>query len=239
MSEGGDGREEHATTAGEVPATRRSLWRWGWIALLVVAAVLIAVLRYGPRATSWRLWHVHGAAGELLWNGTAYAAADSGALRAALRGGGTFELGPAAELEFVHGGDVSIQLLPETAGRVSGPPRRLSERLVTMRLERGGARFSTGVRFRGARLEVETPDTRVRISGTTASVFVSLEGTSVCALEGEATMQDRDGASGVVAGGGRRLVYRDRRPAVSLELDGAEREHLGRFLDQQRDILHE
>ena len=110
---------------------------------------------------------------------------------------------------------------------------------VDVRLEEGRASFSTGVRFRGARLQIDTPETRVVANRTTFSVHRGPSGTCVSVLVGEVAMEDGDGTSAVVAEGQRRCVFADSLPAETGPLDEAERARLTRFLERQRDILHE
>ena len=226
-------------TAGAPARRRSSPWRWAWVALPAAAGLFFLMNRYGTQETRWILWEVRGDSGRVDWNGARFAVADSNDLRLAMGRGGEAAMAGDIELDFFQKGFASIQFAPGTRCSITAPPKRLGERAVTMRLDAGHVRVSTGVRFAGARLTVRTPETQIEVEGTTLAVIKAPEGTSVCAYAGEVTMRDADGTTTVVPVGMRRFLYNDGRPAAISELAPEERQHLAEFLDLQRDNLHE
>jgi hypothetical protein len=243
-----------APPMAETPAPDRSPkrgispWIWVTIALPLAAIVLYAGARVLRHATAWRFADLRGEAG-LSWNGVSYGAADSNALAPALAQGGAFVMGDGTELEFLHPGDLAVGLAGGSAGTITAPPRRLGERAVRIRLERGEARISTGVRFRGTRMAVETPEAELDVGGTTLAVTVAPEGTAVAVLAGAVRLRERGGGRGAAGGGpggevvvpegGRYFLYRGARSPERADLSPEEAERLTRFLERYRDILHE
>ena len=239
-------REDFATGRLTEPATepaakrrRSSPWRWAWIALPAAAALVLLMNRFGTQETRWILWEVRGDSGHVEWNGRGFALADSNALRRAIERGGDIDISGNMELDFFQKGFAAFQFVPGTRCSITAPPKRLGDRAVAIRLDDGEVRISTGVRFRGAVITIETAETRVELTGTTLAVIKDQTGTCVCAFVGEITMHDADGTTAVVPVGRRRVTYNDGRPPEITDLAPGESMKLGMFLDLQRDNLHE
>ena len=179
-------REEF--TSGRIGRRRGLVLRAPWFArpatLLPVAAGLLLVLGVAVnRGPDWRLVAANGE-GRVWVGDRAFALSETEALSAALRRGGRVRVEGAVTLDLAVPGVVAVALGPEAEMTLPPAPNRLWSRGMFARLESGDAYFTTGLAFRGAHLDVETPEARVNAVGTAFAVLRHAFGTCVCVMEG-------------------------------------------------------
>jgi ferric-dicitrate binding protein FerR (iron transport regulator) len=101
-----------------------------------------------------------------------------------------------------------IQLVGGSHATLPSRPGRWFARSMVASLDAGEIRISAGPAFRGARLEVVTPEARAIVTGTTLAVLRQADASCVCVLEGRVSMI-QDGSTATVYAGFRRSVFRD------------------------------
>lgn len=219
-------RLRHEFTTGRI-GRRRELApqrRWfGRPAVLVpfTAGVLLALVFQVNRAPDWR---VLAATGEgRVWVGEkAFAGSDADALSLALRRGGHVRVEGELTLDLAAPGVVAVAAGPGAEMDLSAAPSRIWGRAMQVRLATGDAWFTTGRGFRGATLDVATPEASVRAMGTSFAVLRHADGTCVCVMDGHV----HAGAAGKpsvaaedVPQGMRRTFAKDGTSAMSPILD--------------------
>ncbi len=181
-----------------------------WLPL--AAGVLLAAGLVADRGPDWQVIGAHGD-GRVLVGEASFGAGDVPALAAALRRGGRIRTQGSLTLELAASGVAAASFGPDCDVRLSAPPGRFLGRRLTCDLAGGDAYFTTGRDFRGAALEVTTPDVRARALGTSFAVLRHASGSCVCVMEGRvrvATIGDPAGEAVEVPQGMRRVVGTDR-----------------------------
>lgn len=199
--------ERRATAVVRLPGAR-SFLRAGAVA---VAATLIAavILNSGP---AWQLRGISGT-NSLRLDGRMLAIG-SPEIGHLLRAGVRIELPPGAQLDLELPGIAAFQVVGGSEMVLPASPGRWFARAVRGWLETGEVRITTGPRFRGAGLMIETPEVRAVVTGTTFAVFRLADGSCVCVLEGAVAMNGPTSAPDTVRAGFRRQVFRDGRPPL-------------------------
>jgi len=153
-------------------------------ALLPLAAGLLLVLAFAAnRGPEWRLVAANGE-GRVWVGERVFTVTDTAALSVALRRGGRVRVEGAVTLDLTAPGVVAVSLGPDADLSLPAAPNRLWRRGMLARLESGDAYFTTGQAFRGAHLDVHTPEASVRAMGTAFAVLRHSFGTCVCVMEG-------------------------------------------------------
>jgi ferric-dicitrate binding protein FerR (iron transport regulator) len=181
-------RLKHEFTSGRIGRRREQVRERRWFArpeVLVpfAAGVLLALVVRANRGPDWR---VLAATGEgRVWVGErGFAASETAAMSLALRRGGRVRVEGTLTLELGAPGVVAVGVGPGAEMTLSAAPDRLWGRAMRAQLASGDAWFTTGARFRGATLDVATPEASVRAVGTSFAVLRHDSGTCVCVMEG-------------------------------------------------------
>lgn len=200
-----------------------------WTGIAVVAALLIAVvtgvLNQGP---SWRVAGVRGE-GAILLDGESHAAADTSLVGKRIPPGVRIEVPAGAEVDLLADGVMAMQCVGGTDLILPPSPPRWFGRHSALHLQEGEIRVTTGPAFRGANLQITTPDAAIAVTGTTFAVILERTGTCVCVLEGTVSVGPRGTAPAPVSSGNLRYVFRDGRPPTDSEMRDAEKLKLGAF----------
>lgn len=224
---------ERATLALAAPWWRR---RW-MMALTPTAAALLAVLVVAAnRGPDWSV---------MAMNGDGVAVVDGAPLPMQHAMEETRRLHPGSRVQVPEGGTLALAgtgtMMMEIAGgtevTLPATPGRWFGRSVEARVRSGVVRFSTGPRFHGARLHVETPEAGVDVTGTTLAVICEPGGTCVCVYEGVVQVLAHGGTRERVAAGRRRFVYNDGRAPVNSEMLPHERTRLGEIHEHRDDWI--
>lgn len=177
-----------------LPFWRRPSFLWlGATAAAAAVALLTMIANQGP---SWQMVRASGA-GTLFVQGMPIALADVAEELTMLRPGTDVRLeGDAtAMLDLFYPGLFTVQVTPGSSLTLPEAPGRWFARHSSFRVDMGEVRVVTGPRFPGSRLRVQAPGTEVHVLGTTFAVMASPESTSVCVLEGDASMMMRESSS--------------------------------------------
>jgi ferric-dicitrate binding protein FerR (iron transport regulator) len=177
-----------------------------WAAAAAALAVVLT-LNQGPQ---WELPAVSGA-GQVRIDGASVTIVERSQLARRIRAGAHISLPDSAQMDIALPGVVTIQITGGSDAVVPGRFGRWFARSSEGWLESGELRFSTGPRFRGARLRIRTPETTTEAAGTTFAVIRNPEATCVCVLEGAIAMTGPNAPPDSVRAGFRRSVYRDGR----------------------------
>ncbi len=204
---------------------RHRLWTGLAVAAALVIAVVTGVLNQGP---SWRVAGVRGE-GSILLDGESYAGTDSSLFGRRIPAGVRIEVRDAAELDLRADGVVAMQCASGTDLILPPSPPRWFARRAALHLQKGEIRVTTGPGFKGANLQITTPDAAIAVTGTTFAVILERTGTCVCVLEGTVAVGPRGTAPAPVSSGNLRYVYRDGRPPADSEMRDIEKLKLGAF----------
>ena len=187
----------------------RAPWPRVAASLIAAAAAMIVVLlsNAGP---AWRLRTASGS-GSLRVDGRVLDLASSDEISRALHGGARIELPADAQLDLELPGVAVFQLVGGSRLVLPANPGRWFTREVTGSLDTGEVRITTGPRFHGTRLAVDTPEMRAIVTGTTLAVLRQPDASCVCVLEGAVVMSGHASAPDTVHAGFRRQVFRDGR----------------------------
>lgn len=208
-------REEFVS--GRIGRRRGLVLRGPWflrpqVLLPFAAGVALALVFQANRGPDWRLVAVNGD-GRVWVAGREFAPTHTAALAVALRRGGRVRVEGAVTVDLSAPGVAAVALGPDADLTLSAAPNRLWSRGMSVRLESGDTWFSTGSSFRGAHLDVTTPEARVRAVGTSFAVLRHGFGTCVCVMEGHVRVAGAGTAAGEgvsVPEGMRRVVGTDR-----------------------------
>lgn len=212
-----------ATTVGALAPERRADRFWNrraplWVAIPVAAAatlVVVSALNRGPR---WELLSTRGS-GDVVVDGVPVPIADDAELARRLKPGARLRLPADGQLEIASPGQFAFQVTPGTDLTLPAAPGRWFGRRTRAGVAGGEVRISTGAGFAGARLEVETPEVMVQVTGTTLAVIREPAGTCVCVLEGQVMVAARGEPAGVPVDAGRlRFVFNDARPPLASNM---------------------
>lgn len=180
-------------------------------------AVAVGVANRGP---DWRVRSADGE-GRVLVDGQAFTARERAGLEQRLRRGGHVRVEGELTLDLVASGTAAVALAPGADLVLSPAPNRWWSRVMSARMTVGDAYFSTGRRFRGAHLDVRTPDAVVRAVGTSFAVLCEPpRGTCVCVLTGLVRVGGRSAVpgQGVDIPHGMRRVIRPNQVAMTLPI---------------------
>jgi len=229
--EGAGARRPVRAETGRGPSRPWTGWAapltWAAAAVIVVASVI--GLNRGAR------WQVSGV------RGTGIAIVDRrpiplehlDQLSLALHAGAGVEVPVGADVELALPGELMMEATSGTKLVLPGAPghwfgRRTAGRIMS----EGELRITTGPSFHGARLELETPEARIQVTGTTLAVICEPQGTCVCVLEGKVQVGPRTGAMAEVTGGRRRYLFKDGRAPEMADMRRPERGPLGELREQ-------
>ncbi len=212
--------------ASRRPAGRASRFPLGLAAAaaVLVAFAFLAAFNPGPQ---WRVAQIQDAHGSVLINGEPVPADDLESLNEALVGGATLEWSGEGDLELVSPGQVALGIASGTRMTLPAPPPRWFLRQSEGRVEAGTIRLTSGPRFHGAHLWIETPQARVEMTGTTFAVIQEPMGTCVCVLEGAVHVRAGAHDMGMIPAGQRQVVFADGSPTERAEMRPIEKVKLG------------
>ena len=208
---------------------RHRLWTGLAVAAALVIAVLAGVLNQGP---SWRIAGIRGE-GSILLDGRSLSVSDATLIGRRIPAGVRVQVSNAAELDLRADGVMVLQSTGGTDLILPPSPPRWFARRAAMHVQRGEIRVTTGPGFKGARLEVTTPDAAIAATGTTFAVILERTGTCVCVFEGTVAVGPRGTAPAPVTSGNLRYVFRDGSPPADKEMRDMERVKLAMFHDAQ------
>jgi ferric-dicitrate binding protein FerR (iron transport regulator) len=130
-----------------------------------------------------------------------------------LKPGARVRVPEGAELEITSPGSIAFQVAGGTDVALPRSPGRWFGRTARAEVRSGELRISTGPRFHGARLEIETPEAALTVTGTTLAVICEQAGTCVCVLDGRVAVGRKGEVRVMVRPGQRRYIFNDdRRP---------------------------
>jgi ferric-dicitrate binding protein FerR (iron transport regulator) len=230
-----EGPAEHVAKPGViVPLPRRrqsALWTGAAVAAAILVALLTGVLNRGPE---WTIVAVHGDC-DIRLDGVPLALADASTVGRRIEPGIQIEVPPDAEVHLRAGGVIAMQLTGGTELTVPPTPPRWFGRRAELYARAGEIRVTTGRAFRGARLDVFTPDAAVEVTGTTFAVILEPTGTCVCVLDGTVHVGHKGKvAMTAVPSGRRRYVFRDGREAHEDSMRDMERAKLAMFRESEQ-----
>ena len=168
--------------------------------------------------------------GTALVNGRALPLSDRAALGRSLRGGARLRLPEGVSLTIVAPGRMAVEVTPGTDAMLGAPPARWLGRMASAEVESGELRITTGERFPGSHLMLQTPEVNVVVTGTTLAVIREPRGTCVCVMDGMVHVGVRGQPMVEVQAGRRRYFYRDGRPPAQDEMLPTERTKLGEMM---------
>lgn len=234
-------REFVSGALAEAPAKPRPARRiipLFWVAVPAAAAagalIVFVSLNSGP---SWEVLSGRGE-GIVRIDGVAVAINRAAELERRLKPGARLQTPPGGEIEIMLPGQVALQIAPGTDVTLPPSAGRWFGRNARARVAGGEVRITTGARFHGARLAVETPEATVQVTGTTLAVICEPTGTCVCVLEGHVMVAARSEHPGVqVTEGRRRYVFNDARPPEMADIRGNEIGSLREFKEQRRPLM--
>jgi len=229
-----EGPAEHVEkpdTIVSLPRRRQSaIWTGVAAAAAILIAVLTGVLNQGP---GWTITAAHGE-GEIRLDGVPVSLADAATVGRRIASGVQIEVPPGGEIDLRAGGAMAMQLTGGTDLTVPPSPPRWFGRRSELYVRDGEIRVTTGPTFRGARLDVMTPDAAVEVTGTTFAVILEPTGTCVCVFEGTVRVGPRDKADmAPVPGGQRRYIFHDGSEPESDSMRETERMKLAMFRESQ------
>jgi len=172
------------------------------------AMVLALLVSRHDSAPTWQVISVEGpSADHILVDG---ARVDSrAALALAIEGGRRIDVPSDTRLRLACDDQVALQLQPGTSFVLPEMPGRWSRRTARAELTAGVALISTGEGFHGTRLDVETAEGSVQITGTTLAVIRDDLGTCVCTHEGRVEVRSTLDEIVPVTAGLRRYAFRN------------------------------
>ena len=206
-----------------------------WLPALAAAAALLVALWGIPRLNrgpQWRVASVEGG-GIVVVDQLPVPAGHLDQLARLIKPG-TRVRTHAAAVELVSPGQLAIEVTPGTDLVVPRPPGRWFDRVARGYMAVGEVRVTTGPGFRGARLELSTPEARVQVTGTTLAVIREPQGTCVCVLEGRVMVGADPGDMRLVGPGSLHFIFGDGRPAADDQIRPVERVKLAMFRDGKR-----
>ncbi len=216
------------------PTARLAALRWAALPLAAAAALAAAsALNQGPPLTL----RARIGEGVVVVDGVPVPMADAAQLARRLRPGARVRVPDGARIELVSEGQLAIQLAGGTDVALPGVPGRWFRRVARAEVRGGELRIATGARFHGARLEIETPEAAVTVTGTTLAVICEPTGTCVCVLDGRVAVSRKGESLVVVPAGWRRYVYNDNRAPEMNGMRPDEHDQLGEFRDRRRTDL--
>jgi hypothetical protein len=212
---------------GAIPAPRRPAalpraaraWLGGGALAAAVALIAAVVLTRPP---AWRLVGVEGD-GIAILDGRPVPLAHTEELASRLRPGLRIRVPEGATLEIASAGTMDVRMLSGADFTVPRLPSLGWSKRTSCELRGGELRITTGRRFRGTRMAIETPEAAIEVTGTTLAVICDPEGTCVCVLEGRVRVGPKGGDMASVAHGMRRFVFNDARAPESGSMREEER----------------
>jgi hypothetical protein len=220
------GGEPPADARGRVvPFPRR-------VVAVFAAAAMLAIVFLGIDAgPTWHIVSVGGEGtvriGERVWDPVELAAT----LPRSLGAGEALRVDGEAEMNLACGDVLAAQMAPGSEMTLPDPPRRWTDRRMRGEALDGEVRFTTGVGFPGATLEMGAPAGAVRVTGTTFAVIVTADSTCVCVLDGTVEMVAPDGEATPVLAGKRRTVPNEPGAGHVMDIVPMERMKLQMFRD--------
>ncbi len=211
------------------PAPRRRGWLV-WSAVAAAAAVALIVWVAAPRPSVWTISDVTGN-GIVSVDGRAVSLSDMARSAGLVKAGARLTAPEGGEFQIRHAG-MTIFITPGTDMRVPVGTREGSSTAYSGTVAMGQVRITTAPEFQGNSLEFETPETRVRITGTTLAIIRDPGTTCVCVLEGKVQIRTRDGSMVPVSGGHRGTFLPGNDDAEFGEIRDMERDKLTMFRDQ-------
>ena len=212
-----------------IPGASRFLGGWvqpvAWAAAAALIVLTAVSLNRGP---AWQVKNVSGS-GIVVVGNVPIPLNHTDQLTAALRQGARVRVPAGAALEVVAPGQMAMVLVAGTDVEMPAPPGRWFGRRTQANLAQGQLRITTGPGFKGARLDVRTPEADVAVSGTTLAVICEPHGTCVCVLDGRVDVGTRGGSMSVVDEGRRRFLFNDGREPEADDMRPMERDKLGMF----------
>lgn len=241
-------RDAFASGAIEAPgraavpvAARRPAPRLGRLELAFAgAAAALAIVAFawalnpGPQ---WRVAELQNAHGNVIVNDDAVPADDIESLNEALVPGATIEWNGDGDLELLSRGQLALGIAPGTTMTLPAPPPRWFARTSKAKVAMGTIRLISGSRFRGARLEIATPEATVFVTGTTLAVIEEPSGTCVCVLEGKVHVMAGTEDMGMVPAGQRATVFSDGSKPVRAAMRPTEQVKLGEMRRRMGPVL--
>lgn len=211
-------------------------WMRVGLALASAAVMFFVVvgLNHGPQ------WQVRSISGEgvAVIDGRPVALDHHDEIARMIRPGSRVRVPDGADIVLASAGCMALDLTSGTDAVVPASPGRWFGRSVSTEVQSGTLRITTGARFHGAHLSVQTPAADVRVVGTTLAVICESEGTCVCVLEGSVEVGARGGGPRVeVPHGERRYVYLDERPPETDVIRAKEEVMLTAFRNQERGFM--
>lgn len=212
---------------------RHRLWTGIAVAAALVIAVLTGILNQGP---AWRIAGVRGQ-GSILLDGSPISIEDPSLVGRRIPTGVRVEVTNAAELDLRADGVIALQCTGGTDLILPPSPPRWFARRALLHVQQGEIRAMTGPVFKGARLEITTPDAAIAVTGTTFAVILERTGTCVCVYEGTVAVGPRGTSPAPVSSGNLRYVFRDGRPPKDDSMREMERTKLAAFRESQMEAM--
>lgn len=212
---------------------RHRLWTGVAVGAALVVAVITGVLNQGP---AWRIAGLRGE-GSILLDGKFVSITDASVMGRRIPAGVRVEVTNAAELDLRADGVMVMQVTGGTDLILPPSPPRWFARRAALHVQKGEIRITTGPVFKGARLEITTPDAAIEVTGTTFAVILERIGTCVCVFEGTVAVGPRGTAPAPVSSGNRRYIFRDGRPPADDPIRDMERTKLWMFREAQKGLL--
>jgi len=207
-----------------LPRRRATNLAWG-MAAAAALVVVIAIANRGP------VWSVERATGEgmAIVDDRPVPLAHPDELGQRLRRGARVQLPSGSTLEVTSPGVMALQITGGTDMTLPPLPGVWLRRSVRGEMRSGEIRIATGAHFRGARLDLVTPEAHVMVTGTTLAVICEPTGTCVCVDDGIVMVGEKAGEMVAVTKGHRRYVFNDGRPPESADIRPTERTELPVF----------
>lgn len=204
---------------------------WWWVAA-PAAAVLLAIAV--PMANRGPAWEVMSAGGEgmVMVDNRPIPANHLDDLRRAIRPGTRLRTMGPVELDLAAPGTLMLQVTANSDMVLPESPPRWFGRASRVRFANGEVRITSGPRFHGARLAIDTPEARIEVTGTTLAVIREPAGTCVCVMEGSVRVGALTGPMERVDAGRRIFVFNDGRPLERAEMRSTERAPLGELRER-------
>lgn len=220
--------------AGRRSPARLAALRWAALPLAAAAALAaVSILNQGPPLTL----RARVGEGVVVVDGVPVPMADAAQLAQRLRPGARVRVPDGVRIELVSEGQLAIQLAGGADVALPAAPGRWFRRTARAEVRAGELRITTGARFHGARLEIETPEAAVTVTGTTLAVICEPTGTCVCVLDGRVAVARKGEGRVMVPAGRRRYVYNDNRAPEMDSMRPDEHVQLGEFRDRRQTDL--
>jgi hypothetical protein len=205
------------------------------LAAAIAAGAFVWALNPGPR---WQVAPRQVAHGNVLIADEPVPADDVGSLNDALLPGATLEWNGDGELELISRSQLALVITPGTRMTLPPPPARWFDRKSSGRIDEGEIRLTTGPRFAGATLTLETPDATLLVTGATLAVIRDARGTSVCVLEGAVRVRAGSHDAGRIPAG-REVVLAGGKSTPPAEIRPIEKARLLGMRDAMRPFLED